>query len=499
MLDFISKYLGHWVWYNLPDTDPQFCEYEKLRFSVYCLNLVMILALIFILTWGLRRQLRNGITKGARLIIPCLGIGLVGWVFQYGFNLSNFQSDGTCRFSDPPQGFLAAYGVPLCSGIVAVAFFFAGSYLLQLESRFHAALRGATGDGIHLEGFGRILGNSRARVFFALFGVVIIAFQWRAAQLAVAHSVNTQSLIALAARWLDAWGNCFAHLVFGLGLLREMNRERRDFVGMASACSMLFYGLVQLTALAGNALFFDGYILAALLKFALVLTMVSFGAMIKQMGQARDDERRHFTKLLIALNSTLQHELKVPLESLDLRVARLADTLPEMSKDLLNPVQKAVADAQGFFSCWPEWLNRQQVSLGRFLRDRRFDVKQENENDLYEASVPPLFLQWAVDRLRENARAAEATEIVTTLSRALDENKQPVVIVVMSNDGKPIANDAKLFEESRGTWVARYLMQLAGGALEWESNDSRKAIFRIQLPASTSAPMRAAAAAAMRS
>jgi hypothetical protein len=400
------------------------------------------------------------------------------------FNLSSFhfQSDTVCGFPDP-QGLLAKYGIPLCSGIVAVAFFFAGSYLLQLKKRFHADLREPTDDGICLERFSRILGNSRARIFFALFGAIIIAFQWRDAQLP--HPISTvPSPITVAATWLDAWGNCFAHLTFGLGLLRELNRERRDFVGMASACSMLFYGLVQLTSLQ-NALFFDGYIPAALLKFALVLTMLSFGAMIKQMSRARDEERDAVTNLLIMLNSNLRHELKKPLELLDLGIASVANAIPELSKDLVEAAREAAIDAKDFFICWSDRIHHQQESLSRFFTKRKFVVKQENDDDLYEAWVPPLFLQWTVARLRENARAAGATEITITLSRGINEKKEPVVIAVMSNNGRPMANGVKLFAKDHGTWVARYLMQLAGGTLEWKADNSQKGLFQIALPTGT--------------
>ena len=478
MSDFISNYFGRWIWYSQPQgVEPQ-GVYEQLRFSVYSLNLVMIVALICVLAWGFRRQFRRGIAPEARQIIPWLGVALFSWMLQYMSNLSIFHPAPECKFDEKSS--LAIYGIPVFSGLASVGFFFAGSYLLQLEGRFHSSLRGPTARGIDLKTLRQILGNRFARASYILIAAITVGLMWKSPD-------------ATVPTVLDALGNCAAHVTFGLGLLRELNRERREFVGLASAFSMLFYGVIQLTGIRPE-LFFDGYILAALLKFALVLTMLSFGAMVKNATIARRDERREFTDLLIALNSTLRHDLIQPLKSLDLNVAGLVDAVPELSDDLLCDARKAITRARDFFNRWPERLKATPLILSDFFKGRQFKLNEGSDNDSYSAWVPPLFLEWAVDRLRENGEAAEAPEITISLGHDPNEGKESTVIVRMINDGPPIPPNIELFKKPKGTWVARYLMQLAGGNLELESSNKDKTVFRIELPAN--APTSAEATAA---
>ncbi|HKQ08692.1 MAG TPA: hypothetical protein VJ464_26460 [Blastocatellia bacterium] len=472
MSEFISSYFGRWIWYSQRQ-----CVYEQLRFSVYSLNLVMIVALICVLAWGLRRQFRRGIVPEARQIIPWLGVALFGWMLQYASDLSTFHPTSECYFDEKSK--LAIYGIPVFSGLASVGFFFAGSYLLQLEGRFHSSLRGPTDRGIDLKTLRRILGNRFARAFYILFALISLCLQWTLSE---------------PLPWgPDILGNCVAHMTFGLGLLRELNRERREFVGLASAVSMLFYGAVQLTAYR-EELFFDGYILAILLKFALILTMFSFGTMVKNAAIARQEERRDVTDLLIALSSTLRHDLRQPLTSLDLNVARLSYALHAPSDELLSPTRKAIKYARDYFNHWPERLKATPLILNDFFKERQFKLNKASENDPYIAWVPPLFLEWAVDRLRENGEAAEAPDIYIDLKEGHNEGNESAVIVRMINNGPPIPPNIMLFKKPNGTWVARYLMQLAGGNLELESSNKDGTVFRIELPANAPASAEAIAA-----
>jgi hypothetical protein len=469
VFNFISNYFGQWLWYSQHE-----CPYEQLRFLVYILNLVMIVALICILAWGPRRQFRRGIVPEAQQIILWLGVALFGWMLQYVSDLSTFHPT-KCGFdAELPLALqrLEIYGIPAFSGLASVGFFFAGSYLLQLEGRFHSSLRGPTARGIDLKTLRRILGNRFARVFYILFALISLCLQWK---------FQSESLPG----GLDILGNCVAHVTFGLGLLRELNRERREFVGLASAYSMLFYGAVQLTAYR-EELFFVGYILAVFLKFALILTMFSFGTMVKNAAIARRDarreERKDFTDLLIALNSTLRHDLSQPLKSLDLNVAGLVDAVPAPSDDLLCDARQAITCAREFFDRWPEGLQAKYLSLSDFFRRRRVKLKEVSDNDSYSVWVPPLFLKWAVARLRENVSAGGATDITVSLEHGLNEGKESGVIARMSNKGIPIPQNVELFKKPHGTWVARYLMQLAGGNIELESTGPHETVFRIELP-----------------
>lgn len=495
MSNFISNYFGQWLWYSHHD-----CVYEQLRFSVYSLNLVMIVGLLCVLAWGRRRQFRRGIVPEARQIIPWLGVALFGWMLQYVSDLSTFHTipvttfhpNLECYFDDKSS--LATYGIPVFSGLASVGFFFAGSYLLQLESRFHSSLRGPTARGIDLKTLRKILGNRFARASYILFVLIAVGLEliaarpeWRL------PDATVPTVLDAWGNWLGALGNCAAHVTFGLGLLRELNRERREFLGLASAFSMLFYGVVQLTGIRPE-LFFDGYILAVILKFALILTMFSFGTMVKNAAIARREERRDFTDLLIALNSTLRHDLKQPLKSLEISVARLVNAAPKLSDDLRCDAQEAITRARDFFSRWPERLKATPLSLSYFFRERQLKLSADSDNDSYSAWVPPLFLEWAVDRLHENASAAGAKKIIIRLGHGLNEGKESTVIARMSNNGPRILHPGDLFKKPNGTWVARYLMQLAGGTLILESSNDDTTVFRIELPAN--APASAGAATA---
>jgi hypothetical protein len=465
----MTQYFGRWMWYDVTR-----CEYEQLKYSVYSLNFIMIVLLIGVLAWGSRqKRISGGLVPEGRRITGVLFLGLCGWVFQYILHLSTFQRGVECQFPQDVSGnFFAKYGTPTFSCGVSLAFFFAGSYLLQLKGRLHVDLGKPTSQGVQLTTFSNLLGNQPARIFYTLAELVNLWFQWSAPN-------------GRPAVWFDSLGNCVAHLTFGLGLLRELNRERREFVGMASGVSMLFYGAVQLTSLK-NELFFDGYVLAALLKFALLLTILSFGTMIRQTSltrrEGRREERGDLVELLIALNSTLSHDLTKPLEPLDPLVELLANKA-SINPDLTRKVRDALKTAENFFNDWPEGLNPKRISVRALVTTRKFSPKLTTSDDLYEAHVPPLFLEWALDRLRENATKAGARELTITLDRAMNKRKESVVVVRVENDGLPIQPDANLWEKPHGTWVARHLLDLVGGTLELESTGAQATIFRIELPA----------------
>ncbi|HWZ43463.1 MAG TPA: hypothetical protein VNW97_08290 [Candidatus Saccharimonadales bacterium] len=466
MFDVMIKYFGHWIWYDRHLSLETICEYEKLLYSLYFANIVLIFAVIIALIFVLcRGQFRAGLHRIVKTqIVPALLAGYVLWVAQYIVQLSLFDSQ-KCRFPDNDPALLT-----ILSAAVAFCFFLAGSSLLKLgEERFHHGLRLPTDAGIDMSRLSRILGNWVAPTCFA---IVSILFAWSEVTWAKGHTGDT----------LGAAANCAGTLMFGLGLLREMNRAQRDIVGLVSAGSMLLYAAVQLGGIWGQ-LVFPQYFLSALLKIALLLTMLTFGALVKHGVAVRREERRDLVDLLIGLNSVLKHDLKQPLKPLDFRVALLVEKLAAVDRDLTIPVRNAVTSAEDFFKDWPEGLNPKPVDLKEFLTERRFTLNSSEGDDRYLVVAPPLFLQWAFDRLRENGeKASEERRVTVELEHGFNERKEPIILARVANSGAPIPQDTKLFQKPHGTWVARHLLELIEGKLELESTGPRKTVFRIELP-----------------
>ncbi|HEY6351413.1 MAG TPA: ATP-binding protein [Candidatus Angelobacter sp.] len=465
MREWLFEHFGYWIWY---DSNHIRCEYEQMKYSVYSLNFLMILVLIIVLLLGLRhKQVRRGLSPEARWITGALFLGLCGWAWQYVLNLHTFQPGLGCYFpKDLSRYPVAKYGGPMFSSAVSLAFLCAGSYLLQLKGRFHAALGAPTSAGIQLKTLSRILGSRSARVSFVLIELIIMWFQWR----------GPDTRLAI---WADSLGNCASHVVFGLGLLRELNRERVEFSGMILAMSMLFYGAVQLTSLKDD-LFFWGYILAAFLKFALMLTMRSFGGLVHQSflvrRETQSDQRREFADVLLSLGWALRHELSRPLAALDLRVAQVALRVPESKTDLNEALANTRKSVEAFFDRWPGRLRSKPIDLKETLSELGLAARLST-NGPYEVVAPTFLLICAINRLRENALKSGAREIQVELGQ--DRHS---VWLRIANDGPPIPPEAKLFEKPHGTWVAKQLVQLVDGNLQLESNGPNGAVFRVDLP-----------------
>ena len=79
-------------------------EYDRVIFSLYVLNLILILGLWALLAWGKRREaFRSGLDLSPQLITQWLSLGLLFWVFQLAY-----ESDESGR----PEVYVQQYPGP---------------------------------------------------------------------------------------------------------------------------------------------------------------------------------------------------------------------------------------------------------------------------------------------------------------------------------------------------------------------------------------------------
>lgn len=465
MSDTLKSFFGSWIWYSPTPIDPTFNEYERLRFSLYFFNMILVIGLTAFFAWGLRRdRVRKSLDPffARERIIPILFMGLFLWVAQYLFRLCTFEPGPHAFFPKDLSNYpFAKYGIPLLSASVTICFFFAGSYLLQLgERRFHSALR-TTAKGVSLPRLRWVLGNRFARAALALMAAIAVCLQLG------------PSLSHPYGEWLDDLTGSAGFVTFGLGLLRELNRERREFVGLASAWSMIFYGLVQLGAI-WPQFFFEYYLLAIPLKIALFLTMYSFGELIEQTVHARREGLESALDLLIAVKSDLRHEILDPFNDVRGIVLKLAQRVRGQERvELEEHISRALLSIKAFFDSWEEGLTKTPVNLQELLTHLKVNQLRSSDGH-YVVMAPMFFLTCAISRLRENAYKFGARDITAELSGDLNS-----VSLRIANDGDAIPPDLPLFKRPHGTWIAEYLLELLDGRLALESRDPP--VFRLEL------------------
>jgi hypothetical protein len=268
-----------------------------------------------------------------------------------------------------------------------------------------------------------------------------------------------------------------------LGLLQELNRERRDFVGITLAGSMFLYALVQLTATWKQELVFPGYVLAAFLKIALLLTMVSFGVLVRHAAIVRREAQNELIDLIILLRSNLKHEISDQLKTIDAEVAKLSTVIAEKEVEtLVASSAKSLEVARSFFDDWPNQLRPMRVDMVQLLSERQITVIGLDETLSYEVIAPPLFITWALARLCQNAIQAGATAVSAILERGADAQQNPIVLVRLANNGPPVPSRG-LFKRPHGTWIARHLLDLLDGKLELDRiNGDMAEGFKLELP-----------------
>jgi len=501
-LEFLISYLGDWVWYTPGPL-------ETLRYTLYLINTltVVLLLVAFSYLFYVRKTQGRFHDRARRRIFPALLAALALWALEYGVLLFTYDP---LQASQAKDAFLKTRDAPLwqIDGVlnlfIALFFAYAGLCLLSLgQVRIHSSLAQPTARGISLPRLSR-LATKRQSVPLLSAGFVLL--------FAVGLLAGRNATVTLGALM-----SCLGLAILGLGLLRELNRERRDLVSCLAAASILAYALVQLGQLIPPLTFWI-YSLAVVLKLQLLLAGASFWVLIGYGNHARRDEQRRmvrdmidvgYQKEALAKQVHLRHELRNKLTavglaldglkcdtSADQSVHREAAALARQIDDVMRITESALIVTEPLVERPRDDLDL--LGVVREVLSEQLAGQPAVHGDLRVEGVIPLFdlprdaVRWPLARVIENAVEAGASRLRITFS---ENAVVGAFFLDIWNDGKPIPphiTERLFLGPYRGLWAARRIVSVFGGDLRLVSNDESGCCFRFVLPPPRSVPLGAA-------